>query len=301
MTAPMQRTLNQGGPITEPERVPVASYQEEIEKIQIVINNLKNTIPFSDDQANLLNNKEWEAHTLNVRDTLEHQERVAALSLQIADYYPKITRTERSLLFCAAMCHDIGKFELNPNIIFKPADLNDEEYQYVQTHAQLSSDIARRMNVADFNEMIARHNMHHPDQPLVALPDKPETITQLADLILEHHEHCDGKGYPLGKPEQDLSQLGKILTVTDVYDALTNPRVYRENGKVYSRDEAVKKMGRKAGTSFDMTAFSVLQRTTRPQVDGAKPLRAPEERWAPQRPARNAAVRIPGFFYIIGS
>jgi HD-GYP domain-containing protein (c-di-GMP phosphodiesterase class II) len=85
-------------------------------------------------------------------------------------------------------------------ILKKPASLDDEEFAVVKRHPELGITRLRELDGAG---------------PAVQ------------DLVHSHHERLDGKGYPRGVWERDLSLDTRILTVCDVYDALVSPRVYR--------------------------------------------------------------------------
>ena len=72
-----------------------------------------------------------------------------------------------------------------------------------------------------------------------------------------HHERLDGKGYPRGLSECDLSLDTRILTVCDVYDALVSPRVYRD---AWSHEDALALLHKDSGTAFDDRCVAALER-----------------------------------------
>lgn len=99
-----------------------------------------------------------------------------------------------------ALLHDLGKIFLPPEILNKPGKLNEEEFKHMKAHSELGFDILR--------------NVH--EIPLV-----------VAHCALQHHERIDGKGYPRGIKGNQIHPYAKILSVADVFDAVTSHRVYR--------------------------------------------------------------------------
>lgn len=207
-------------------------------------------------------NQRWEAHTTDIKDTLEHQKHTADKALAIASYFTELAPRQRSMLFCAAMYHDVGKFEMEPELIFKPARFTNEEYLKVQKHPQLSADITRCMKIKDFNILISDYNETHKDAPLALLPDDPEIVHGIADLVLHHHEHNDGKGYPNRMAGKDLSLLDSILTTADVFDALTSERTYRSDRRAYTPEEAINHMMTEGKNQFNPVTLLALHHMT---------------------------------------
>jgi HD-GYP domain-containing protein (c-di-GMP phosphodiesterase class II) len=130
--------------------------------------------------------------------TQGHSERVRELSLQLAKKMrfdqAFINKIKRS-----AALHDIGKIGIPDVILNKPGKLNDEEFQKIKEHPE----IAARML-----------------EPLKFLNDS-------IPGILYHHEKVDGTGYPKGLKGDDIPVEAQIISVADVYDALTTDRPYR--------------------------------------------------------------------------
>jgi HD-GYP domain-containing protein (c-di-GMP phosphodiesterase class II) len=130
--------------------------------------------------------------------TQGHSERVRDLSTQLAKkmrfdmaFINKIKR--------ASALHDIGKIGIPDMILNKPGKLNDDEFQKIKEHPE----IAARML-----------------EPLTFLKDS-------LPGILYHHEKVDGTGYPKGLKGDDIPVEAQIISVADVYDALTTDRPYR--------------------------------------------------------------------------
>lgn len=100
----------------------------------------------------------------------------------------------------AALLHDVGNIEIDPDILNKPGLLTREEYEHVRTHTLRG------------HEMLARL-------------DDIDRVVALA--ALEHHERCDGRGYPYGKRAGEIHPISRLVSVVDVYDAVTSERCHR--------------------------------------------------------------------------
>ena len=99
----------------------------------------------------------------------------------------------------SGLLHDIGKLKLPNDIIQKPGKLTSQEYTIVKTHPQEGYRI-----IYDFP--IDQH---------------------VKNAALMHHERCDGSGYPLGLNGSQIDSFAKIVSIADVYDAMTSSRIYR--------------------------------------------------------------------------
>ncbi len=99
-----------------------------------------------------------------------------------------------------AMLHDLGNMYISPKILNKPGTLTSEEFEQVKTHCELGFDLLRKIHE-------------------IPLP--------VAHCALQHHERMDGTGYPRGLKEEEIHKYAKIISVADVFDAVTSSRVYR--------------------------------------------------------------------------
>ncbi len=130
--------------------------------------------------------------------TFVHSMNVALICSLFA-HWLKFDEKETLNLTLAGLLHDIGKMLIPPEIIKKPGKLTDEEYNIIKGHPRLGYNILKEQNVDEHVAMAA----------------------------LQHHERCDGKGYPNGLTLQEIAPYSKIVAIADVYDALTAARVYR--------------------------------------------------------------------------
>jgi putative two-component system response regulator len=134
-------------------------------------------------------------------DTGEHTLRVAKYSRIIAEELGLSPRLCRDI-YLAAPLHDVGKVAIPDSILLKPGKLNDDEMTIIRTHAAIGGRI---------------------------LADSHCELIQLGAIIAgAHHERWDGSGYPNGLRQLQIPIAARIVTVADVFDALTTKRPYKE-------------------------------------------------------------------------
>lgn len=156
-------------------------------------------------------NGESGMHVLHIRTISE----ILLKSLVIKSNQYGLTQTDISLISTASALHDIGKIGIPDEILNKPGKLTKEEYEIMKKHSELG---AAMLDDLDF------------------LQD--EKLVQYARQICRwHHERYDGKGYPDGLKGDEIPIAAQIVSLADVYDALTSPRVYK---RAFSHDEAIK-------------------------------------------------------------
>lgn len=162
-------------------------------------------------------------------DTQEHARRIGRTSGLIADGLGLGPET-RELLVRAAPLHDVGKIGIPDSILLKPARLAPEEFEVIKTHAQIGADL---------------------------LTGGRSPVLQLArEIALSHHERWDGTGYPNGLAGDLIAIAGRIVSVADVFDALTHTRPYKEAWPI---DQAVREISGASGRQFDPAVVEAFQ------------------------------------------
>jgi HD-GYP domain-containing protein (c-di-GMP phosphodiesterase class II) len=112
-------------------------------------------------------------------------------------------------LFIFSPLHDIGKVGIPDAVLRKPGSFTPEERKTMESHVQLGNQMVDRL-VEDFDL------------------GKVAGVTILRNLVAFHHEFLDGSGYPHGAVQADIPIEARIVTVADIFDALTSKRVYKE-------------------------------------------------------------------------
>lgn len=122
------------------------------------------------------------------------------------DKFP-LDNEQRSTIAMASALHDIGKMSIDDAILNKPGRLTSEEFEIMKTHTTLGAD------------MLFELGHQHAGNSLL------EYAYQIARW---HHERWDGKGYPDGLKGDEIPIAAQVVSVADVYDALTSVRVYKD-------------------------------------------------------------------------
>lgn len=169
-------------------------------------------------------------------ETGNHIKRVSLYTKLIASNMnlpPKLIR----ILYDFAPLHDIGKVGIPDSILLKPGRLDSDEWKIMQTHVGIGMHIIDRL--AENTKSII----------------DAETINSMRNIVKDHHERWDGKGYPNGKRGEEISMEGRILAIADVFDALTTRRPYKES---IPFDVAVDMIVREEGKHFDPTVVNAF-------------------------------------------
>lgn len=159
--------------------------------------------------------------------TYHHSLSVAVLSIAIGQSYG-LPSNELEQVGRSAIMHDIGKTAIPKNILNKPSRLSDKEFVQMKLHSE-----------EGYKYLASNH-----------IGDKT-----LQEIVLLHHEKFDGTGYPLGLKGNQIPLASRIISIADVYDALTSDRPYRSP---MQESEAIEFIMANAGTHFDfdiVTAF----------------------------------------------
>lgn len=153
--------------------------------------------------------------------------------LEYQKYRQKLFDMDYNVILKAAPMHDIGKIAIPDNILLKPTRLTPEEFEIIKTHTTVGGQIIESM--MDFNKDIYFQHCH--------------------DIARYHHERWDGAGYPDKLSGENIPLSARILSIVDVYDALTSERVYK---KAFSHEEALNIIKQSAGSQFDPHLIEIL-------------------------------------------
>ena len=133
--------------------------------------------------------------------------------LEISSSY-SITAEQQDLIPLASALHDIGKIGIDEKVLNKPGKLTPEEFKVIQTHSMLGAKMLHDLD-------------QFAEQPLL------QTAYEIARW---HHERWDGRGYPDGLKGDEIPISAQLVSLADVYDALTSERCYK---KAFSHEKAV--------------------------------------------------------------
>ena len=155
-------------------------------------------------------NGESGAHVRHIRIITE---RLLHRLLEISSNY-SITAEQQDLIPLASALHDIGKIGIDEKVLNKPGKLTPEEFKVIQTHSMLGAKMLHDLD-------------NFAEQPLL------QTAYEIARW---HHERWDGRGYPDGLKGDEIPISAQLVSLADVYDALTSERCYK---KAFSHEKAV--------------------------------------------------------------
>ncbi len=148
-----------------------------------------------------------------------HSQRVSKLSYELARALGLPDQDCQDLKM-AGLLHDIGKIATPEYILNKPGRLTEQEFLEIKKHPEIGFRILGSMN----------------------------SMAELAEYVLCHHERWDGKGYPHGREKEEIPLLARIITLADCYDAMTSSRSYKD---AMTEWEAIQEIERNLGTQFD--------------------------------------------------
>ncbi|WP_289356082.1 HD-GYP domain-containing protein [Paenibacillus sp. S-12] len=138
-------------------------------------------------------------------------------------------RNELRTLSMGALLHDIGKTQINLNILNKPGSLSNDEFAQMKKHTEIGYYMLK----------------NEPNIPLLA-----------AHCAYQHHERLNGSGYPRGIKSADIHEYAKWVGITDSYDALTTHRVYR---KAMLPHEALEILYTGSGTQYEQRMLELFR------------------------------------------
>ncbi len=167
-------------------------------------------------------------------DTGAHLERIREYTRILAEELSRTSKYKEYInqeyigdIYFSSILHDIGKVGIPDSILLKPAGLSKEEFEVIKRHSVIGGDVLSQVNAKVRGQSF---------------------LTIGTQIAYFHHEKWDGSGYPKGLKGEEIPLSARIVSLADVYDALTSKRIYKE---AYSHDKALKIIEREAGKHFD--------------------------------------------------
>ena len=174
-------------------------------------------------------------------ETGEHTRRVGDLSARLASRLG-LPAEEAETLRLTAPLHDVGKIGIPDSILLKPGALSPAEWEIMRTHVTIGAQL---------------------------LADSPWPLLKYArEISLHHHEWWDGSGHPMGLRGSDIPVAARIVSVADVFDALSHDRTYRP---AWPLEKVLDTIRAGSGTQFDPRVVAALideiAETSSPRVE----------------------------------
>lgn len=154
-------------------------------------------------------------------ETGSHTKRISEMMYQFA-LVKRYSYAESEMIKLASTMHDLGKVGIPDEILKKPGKLTEVEYEKMKEHSVFGYNILKK-----------------PELPIIKIA---------ADIALNHHERYDGTGYPRGIKELEIPLYARMMSIVDVYDAMTHNRVYK---KSVSKAETLSYIIDQKGKQFD--------------------------------------------------
>ncbi|MBC8413645.1 MAG: HD domain-containing protein [Nitrospira sp.] len=151
--------------------------------------------------------------------TLGHCDRVAVYSLMLANAAKMSTEEKKDIKYGSAL-HDLGKIHIPAHILNKNGPLDHKEQTLIREHPVRGANVARHIGLSE----------------------------RIVNIICYHHERFDGTGYPEKLRAEEIPLEARIVTMADIYDAITSNRPYRDKS---SKEEAVKMLTSMGGSVLD--------------------------------------------------
>ena len=152
--------------------------------------------------------------------TRVHLFHVNAMAKHWSEFNLDLEHHELHKILQASLLHDVGKLLVSDRILVKPSKLTSEEYRAIQYHAEYGQNILSRYN----------------------------GYGEVAEIVGQHHERFDGRGYPAGIRGEAIHPLARAISILDAYSAMIMDRPYHRG---ISEAEALTEIERCAGTQFD--------------------------------------------------
>lgn len=214
------------------ERANVEEANEELKVLNTKLRQVNDELAIAYDATI----KGW-ARALELRDkeTQGHSRRVVAMTIHLAQLMGINNPEELNNLRRGAILHDVGKMGVTDGILLKAGSLTSKEWDVMHMHTIYGYDMLKPI----------------------------EYLRPALDVVLYHHEHWDGTGYPEGLSNETIPLHARIFTIGDVWDALRHTRPYKEP---QMRDKVITYILSESGKAFDPAIIDIFKEAIQDQT-----------------------------------
>lgn len=175
----------------------------------------------------------------HLKNTTKYFDILLHAAIESGQYKEEIAPEDVGILHRSATLHDIGKIGITDDVLRKASSLNYREFEHMKTHTTLGKQAFEK---------------------IIKETGGSRWLYLAMDMAYCHHERWDGSGYPNGLRGIQIPLYARMLTIADVYDALTSDRVYK---KAYSHEKAMKIIMEGRGSIFDPALVDLLIKTNK--------------------------------------
>lgn len=160
--------------------------------------------------------------------TADHCSRIALFSMMVGEELG-LDPNQLVKLNLSAFYHDVGKVKVPLSILQKPGKLTEEEWEIMKLHTTYGKEILSETNIP--------------------------VLKKAGEIVEQHHERYDGKGYPKGLTGDKIAIEAAIISIVDSFDAMTTDRTYRRGR---TKEEALEEIKRCSGTMYNPEIVEVF-------------------------------------------
>lgn len=160
------------------------------------------------------------------RNTADHSRRVSDMCEQVCRLM-QLSQDETEKIHMAAHVHDIGKIGIADSVLMKPGPLSEDEWKLVMEHPEIGANILSRSR----------------------------GLSEIAHIVLCHHERWDGVGYPNKIKQEDIPLGARIIAICDSIDAMMSERAYRRS---LTSEQCQNEIANNSGIIYDPAIVSVV-------------------------------------------
>lgn len=205
--------------------------QQIIDKKANEVENLQHVITVS--WAEVIESRDGTTGS-HVRNTTRYFHALLEATCATSKYKNLFSSEQISILLRSSSLHDIGKIGISDLVLKKQGPLDKEEYSYMKLHARIGADMV---------------------QKIIDNTNADQFLIYAREMALHHHERWDGCGYPEGLKGEEIPIFVRILTIVDVFDALTAIRPYK---RAFTFEESISIMEEERGKFYCPELFDIF-------------------------------------------
>lgn len=183
-------------------------------------------------------------------EVYHHTVSVADLATDFATFTGMFEIEEVEVIRKGSILHDIGKLFIPKNILYKTGKLSGSEFEVIKKHSQYGYNflISGDPLGNELNGAVEVSDNGFLEEASDLVKQFPEITDPMLSIVLQHHERIDGSGYPFGAKGNEIHLYAKLVSICDVYDAVTSTRCYKPQ---YDYEFALNIIEKGSGTQFD--------------------------------------------------